>query len=48
MIGIYANADQKNIADWVPIISDIDRADYIGKSRVWNPFKKQCEGRYRF
>ena len=53
-IGTYSNANpDKMVEEWSRISSDLDAPDFIGKSRVWNPTMKRCEGmttmlRYRF
>ncbi len=32
------------VEEWIEIISDHNQPNFIGKSRVWNPSKKECKG----
>jgi hypothetical protein len=53
VIGIYDSANSDEPQEWLTISSSLDDPNFIGRSRVWNPSKKSCEGmtttlRYRF
>ena len=53
LIGRHNNARPTIVDDWLEFVSNFDSPDFIVKKRVWNSFKKHCEGmitsaRYRF
>ena len=52
-VGIQGTADPDFLEEWVQISSDFNDPAFVGKSRMWNPSTKQCEGiittsHYRF
>lgn len=44
VVGIMGGSDADNNEEWIQITSDLNDPNFVGKSRSWNPLKKECTG----